>query len=121
MGYKDFTQFTVWQRAFELLKAIYTSTSNFPKEERYGLCSDIRRAANSIVHNIAEGFGRYGNKDKSRFYKFSRGSAYEVISQIYVSNALAYLKKPDSDILISEYKAVILELNKLIKAIENKN
>ena len=120
MRYNDFTQFSVWQRAFQLLKTIYTLTKDFPEEERYGLSSDIRRASNSIVHNIAEGFGRFENKDKSRFYKFSRGSAYEVISLLYVSSALTYLSKPMAEQLILEYKTTIMELDKLIKVVENK-
>ena len=80
----------------------------------------MRRSANSIVHNIAEGFGRYESKDKTRFYKISRGSAYELISQILVSMALEYIKE---EALKNEYielcKRIILELNSLIKTLES--
>ncbi|RLD77420.1 MAG: hypothetical protein DRJ07_14740, partial [Bacteroidetes bacterium] len=91
MAYKDFTQMSVWKKAFELLTKIYRLTKLYPKEERYGMISDIRRSANSVVHNIAEGFGRFESRDKTRFYKISRGSAYEIISQILVSHALEYI------------------------------
>lgn len=71
---------SVWQKTFNLLIKVYELTKSFPKEERYGIISDIRRSANSVVHNIAEGFGRYEKKYKTRFYKISRGSIYEIIS-----------------------------------------
>ena len=73
MGFEDFTQMPVWQLAFKLLVKIYEITKEFPAGERFGLVSDMRRSANSIVHNIAEGFGRYEARDKTRFYKISRG------------------------------------------------
>ena len=69
---------------------VYQITRPFPPEEKFGITSDMRRAANSVVHNLAEGFGRFENKDKSRFYKISRGSAYEIISQTLASYALQY-------------------------------
>ena len=90
MAYKDFTLMPVWQKALKLLVRVYQITRPFPPEEKFGITSDMRRAANSVVHNLAEGFGRFENKDKSRFYKISRGSAYEIISQTLASYALQY-------------------------------
>ena len=95
MSYKDFTEMSVWQKSFDLLIRIYQLTKTFPTEEKFGIISDIRRAANSVVHNVAEGFGRFEKKDKTRFYKISRGSSYEVISQVLVSSALQYFNKKD--------------------------
>ena len=103
MTYKDFTQMSVWQKAFNLLIKVYELTKSFPKEERYGIISDIRRSANSVVHNIAEGFGRYEKKNKTRFYKISRGSSYEIISQTLVSFALKYITQMDKDDLVAGY------------------
>ena len=120
MAYKDFTQMSVWKKAFELLAKIYKLTKLYPKEERYGMTSDIRRSANSVVHNIAEGFGRFENRDKTRFYKISRGSAYEIISQILVSHALEYIKLNDKEELIKVYKKVIDELDMIIKSVESR-
>ena len=121
MGYKDFTEMKVWKKAFELLVMIYSISKKFPNEERFGLTSDIRRSANSVVHNIAEGFGRYEKKDKTRFYKISRGSSYELISQILVSFALTYIKNNEKkENLINDYREIINELDALIKTIENK-
>lgn len=118
MSYKDFTEMSVWQKSFDLLIKIYQSTKTFPTEEKFGIISDIRRAANSVVHNIAEGFGRFERKDKTRFYKISRGSSYEVISQVLVSSALQYLDEKYEKEIISGYKLVIDELDSIIKSVE---
>jgi len=120
MAFKDFTQFTAWQRAFELLTFVYGKSEDFPKDERFGLISDIRRAANSVVHNIAEGFGRYERRDKTRFYKISRGSAYEVVSQALTCKALGFLNETDKDQIVGGYKEVINEIDKLIKTVETR-
>jgi len=69
MAYKDFTEMGVWQKSFNLVLKVYETTKIYPQEEKYGLISDMRRAANSITNNIAEGFGRYERLDKTRFYK----------------------------------------------------
>ena len=119
MAYTDFTRMSIWQKAINLLIDIYTVTSKFPGEEKFGMISDMRRAANSVLHNIAEGYGRFENKDKSRFYKISRGSAYELISQLYASQMLGYLSKDDNDILVAEYMALITEEDLLIKSVES--
>lgn len=120
MGYKDFTEMPVWKSAFNLLLKIYKISKNFPSEEKFVLISDIRRSANSVVHNIAEGFGRFENKDKTRFYKISRGSGFELMSQILVSFELEYIRNKDiKKALIDEIKQIINELNSLIKTIES--
>ena len=72
------------------------------------------------MHNIAEGYGRYENKDKSRFYKISRGSAYELISETLSSLDLSNCKNADANILIEGYKVVISELDPLIKTVESR-
>ena len=69
MAYKNFTEMAVWQKAFKLLLKVYEVTKAYPKEEKYGLVSDIRRAANLVTNNISEGFGRYERLDKTGFYK----------------------------------------------------
>ena len=119
MAYKDFTNLSVWQRGFRLVLLLYEITKAFPDEEKFGLVSDMRRAGNSVIHNIAEGFGRYENKDKSRFYKISRGSSYELISQTLTSHALGFLSDADKKILF-EYKEVINELDLIIKTVESR-
>ena len=119
MAYKDFKQMSVWEKAFNLLVRIYTITKTFPNEEKFGMISDMRRAANSVVHNIAEGFGRFEKHDKTRFYKISRGSCYELISQTLASYELHFIT--DNSVMLeleNGYKDVIKELDSLIKTIE---
>jgi len=120
MLFQSFTNFSVWQKGFKLLTTVYDYSTTMPKQELYVLNSDLRRSANSVVHNIAEGFGRYEARDKSRFYKISRGSAYEAISQIMVCKALEYFEPNEAEKLIQEYREVIIELDKLIKTVEAK-
>jgi four helix bundle protein len=120
MSFKDFTETPVWKLAFALLLDIYKITKEFPSDERFGLVSDMRRSANSIVHNIAEGFGRFEAKDKTRFYKISRGSAYELHSQILVSYELKYIIETSvRDDLIRRCREITNELNPLIKTLES--
>lgn len=116
MSYHDFTSMPVWQKGLLLLVKVYELTRKFPPEEKYGMTSDMRRSANSVVHNVAEGFGRFEKKDKTRFYKISRGSAYEIISQAYASQLLSYLSIEEKDFLLTGYKEIIDELDRLVKS-----
>lgn len=116
--YNDFRDMPVWQKAFKLLLEIYEIIKTFPTEERYALSDDMKRAANSVVHNIAEGYGRFEARDKTRFYKISRGSAFETISQILVAESQNYIDNEKAENLITRYKEVIEELNALIFSLE---
>ena len=120
MAYKDFTEMPVWQSAFNLTLEIYKVTKEFPSDERFGLISDMRRAANSIAHNIAEGFGRFEAKDKTRFYKITRGSAFELMSQLMVSHGLKYLNEDNQNTLVQDCKNIINNLNAMIKTLEQR-
>ena len=114
MAYKDFTEMPVWQKAFSLLLNIYEVTKTYPTEEKYGLVSDMRRAANSVTNNISEGFGRYERLDKTRFYKISRGSCYELINQSMASQALGFLSDNDKNGLIDGCRDVISGLDSML-------
>src|SRR5689334_1417403 len=109
MPLNDFTSMPVWQKALALLVRIYKITQKFPVEEKFGMTSDMRRAANSVLHNLAEGYGRFENRDKTRFYKISRGSAYELISQTLASFVLEYLDEKEKIELVEGYKEIITE------------
>ena len=74
---KSFTDLVVWQKAHQFVVKTYVVTQKFPKEERYGLTSQFRRAAISIAANIAEGFSRRGLRDKCRFLNISQSSLQE--------------------------------------------
>lgn len=118
MKYKDFTEMPVWKTAFELIVKIYEATKQYPAEEKFGLISDMRRSANSVAHNIAEGFGRYEARDKTRFYKISRGSAYEIVSQLLVSDRLGFINNSAMRELVNVYYEVIKDLDSLIFKLE---
>jgi four helix bundle protein len=120
MSYKDFTEMPVWKKAFMLMLQVYKLTEKFPKEEKYGLVQDMRRAANSVTNNISEGYGRYENHDKTRFYKISRGSCFELINQSITSLALGYINNNEKLELDDGYRDVIQSLDSIIKTLENK-
>src|SRR4030095_16595621 len=120
MAFRDFTRMSVWQKAHELLLEIYKLTNKFPDSEKFGMTSDMRRAANSTLHNIAEGYGRFENKDKSRFYKISRGSAYELISQSLASYSLQYVNQEEKENLKWRLVGIIDEIDLIIKSVETR-
>jgi four helix bundle protein len=95
MSSKRFTDLRVWQAAHQVSLEIYRITARFPKEERYGLASLMRRASVSIAANIAEGFGRWSPKDRARFYEVSKSSAEELRHYLILSRDLEFLK-PDA-------------------------
>ena len=82
----------VWQETMQLVKAVYATTTSFPKEESYGLTSQIRRAAISIPTNIAEGAARTGTKEFLRFLSIARGSLSELETQIILAKELNFMK-----------------------------
>lgn len=90
---KNFYDLKVWQDAHRLVVEVYKITKNFPKEEQYGLISQMRRAASSITANIAEGFGRFHYREKIKFYQQARTSATELQDHIFLSQDLEYLTK----------------------------
>ena len=80
-----------WSKAIDLVVDVYKATEGFPKQERYGLTSQIRRAAVSIPANIAEGAGRYSNREFAHFLSNAQGSASELETELIISNRLGYL------------------------------
>ena len=92
----------VWIKALELVIEIYRRTEGFPREERYGLTSQIRRAAVSIPANVAEGAGRQSKKDFARFLSNAQGSASELETELTIAQRLGYLDQSTFDKLIVE-------------------
>lgn len=82
---RDFRQLNVWEEAHKLTLEIYKLTKNFPKEELFGLTSQMRRATVSISSNIAEGCGRGSNKEYANFIQIALGSAYEIDYQLLLA------------------------------------
>jgi len=81
MGIKSYRDLFVWQKAMELVTAVYTITKDFPKEELYGLTAQIRRSAVSVPSNIAEGYGRKSTLEYIRLLQIACGSLYELQTQ----------------------------------------
>lgn len=87
----SFEDLDVWKISFDFAEKVYLVTRNFPKEELYGLTSQFRRASLSISLNIAEGKGRYSNKEFKQFLFIARGSLYESVTLIKMCLSLKYL------------------------------
>jgi four helix bundle protein len=92
-----FEDLRVWQEARAIVSAVYRLTAYFPSEERYGLSSQLRRAAVSTISNIAEGFERGTNKEFIHFLYIAKGSIGEVRSQLYVALDLGYIEKSECE------------------------
>ena len=115
--YESFREMPVWNNALHLSGEVFRMTSGLPRSEDYGLCSQLRRASNSVGANIAEGFGRDGTKEKMQFYRISRGSAYEVIHHLIYGVQVKYFERAKVNILIKEYEKMIFDLNKLLRSL----
>jgi four helix bundle protein len=89
---RNFRDLIVWQKAHEFVLVIYHLTKLFPDDEKFGLTSQIRRAAVSVAANIAEGFARFGKQDKLRFYNIAQGSLEETKYYLILAKDLGYTK-----------------------------
>lgn len=96
---QDFQQLRVWQAAHQQVLHVYRATRSFPEEERYGLTSQIRRAAVSVAANIAEGCGRHSRRDVAQFFQIAMGSASEVQYHVLLAHDLGFLNEGDYAVL----------------------
>jgi four helix bundle protein len=92
-----FEKLDVWQKAVDLADRVYIVTRDFPVDERFGLTSQMRRAAVSIASNISEGSGRSSNKDFAHFVEIAYGSLMELVSQLHVACRQTWIKETDRD------------------------
>jgi four helix bundle protein len=104
----------IWKRSIKLVEEIYAATRNFPKEEMYGLASQVRRAAVSIPSNIAEGFSRASNREYKQFLFISLGSCAEVTTQTIISKNLNFVNAAKVEILLKETE----EISKMIMSLK---
>jgi four helix bundle protein len=108
----------IWNKAMEVAEEVYLLTANFPKEEKFGLISQLRRSAVSIPSNIAEGAGRNTNGEFKNFLGIANGSSYELFTQLLLSIKL----KLGSESLVNPILSKVIELQKmsysLIKSLE---
>ncbi|MGD0800455.1 MAG: four helix bundle protein [Terracidiphilus sp.] len=107
-----FQDLTVWQRAMEMTVCIYGLTKSFPKEEVFGLTSQLRRAAISVASSIAEGRGRMTDGEFRQFLGIAQGSTYEVQTQLLVARNL----KMGDEEMLSKAEALCIEISKMLVA-----
>ena len=92
---ENFTDLRAWKEAHTLVLLIYSITKKYPKEELFGLVSQMRRAVISVTSNTAEGFSRASNKDKNQFYSIAMGSLTELQNQLLASKDIGYISEAD--------------------------
>ena len=116
---QDYRKLRVWQQSHELVLAVYRITAGFPKDELYGLISQIRRAAVSIPANIAEGCARAGDPEFGRFLVIAQGSASELDYHLLLSRDLELLNKSDYEHLSGDLTTVRRMLTTFIKTLKS--
>src|SRR3954463_4296021 len=90
MASRNYRDLIVWQKAMDLVESVYRASRGYPKDEQYGLTSQIRRAAGSIPSNVAQGQGRGGDLEMVRFLRIAYGSLREVETQTLIAQRLGY-------------------------------
>ncbi|MEM6325715.1 MAG: four helix bundle protein [Bacteroidota bacterium] len=118
-GIQSYEDLRVWNGGVTLAEAVYDATRSFPDEERFGLTSQLRRAAVSIPSNLAEGWGRGSRTDYRRFVVIARGSLYEVETQLLLANRFGLLASDTYAELRSQTQALSRQLQALIRALSS--
>ena len=116
---KNFKELHVWQKSHLLTLAVYKISKFFPKEELYGLTSQIRRSAVSLPSNISEGCGRLSDKELAHFLVIASGSASELVYQILLSKDLEYVSEPIHDQLQADLTEIHKMHNAFIKKLKS--
>jgi len=112
-----YRKLSVYQKAMDLVVEIYKLLKKFPLEERYALCDQIRRASISIPSNIAEGMGRFSDKEKIHFLEISNGSLMETMCQLEIAKQLGYLSQEDYQRVEADITEIACMLSSLRKKI----
>ena len=110
MKIHNFKELNVWKKSIDLAILVYDITARFPKEEKFGLVSQIQRAAVSIASNIAEGCGRVSNNELRHFVTISMGSCFEVETQMILASRFGYVE----DERLKEFERLISEVQKML-------
>lgn len=118
---KNFTDLIAWQEGHKLVLMVYNITKTFPKEELFGLVSQMRRCSVSITSNIAEGFSRGSSKEKIQFYNTARGSLTELQNQLLIGKDIEIILNNKFQEVSSQSVKVHKLINGLIKKLKNIN
>ncbi|MFL5448877.1 MAG: four helix bundle protein [Gemmatimonadales bacterium] len=114
----NYRDLAVWKRAHTLALGVYRCTASFPDRERYALAAQLRRAAVSLISNIAEGEGRLGDRELARFLKIARGSVREIECQLLLSRDLGYLPRETWASLDRDSEIISKMLNGLVRSLQ---
>ena len=114
---RNFRKYDIWIDAVTFVTNIYNVTNRFPSHEKYGLSNQLQRASVSIASNIAEGSSRISEKEFAHFLRLSLGSAFEVETQLTISNNVGYLNDEHFQDLITKLFSIERQLNGLISTI----
>ncbi|MFA9389210.1 MAG: four helix bundle protein [Prolixibacteraceae bacterium] len=115
---KTFRDILVWQKAMNFVTQLYKISNAFPKEEQYGLTSQIRRCAVSVPSNIAEGFGRRSSNDFKRFLRIAMGSLFELQTQFEIAKNLNFINQNEFEEGYSDLREIEIMLSSFIKSIK---
>jgi four helix bundle protein len=118
---KNYKELKVWQKSYQLCLKLYGITKVFPREELYGLTSQVRRSAVSVPSNIAEGYGRKTTPEYMRSLHIAYGSNCELETQVLLSRDLGYIKDEDANKVLVEIGEVERMLKALIRSLESKH
>ena len=116
-GIKSYKDLLIWQKGIDIVINLYQLVEDFPKEEIYALSSQLKRASVSIPSNIAEGYGRNSTQSYIHFVSISRGSLFELETQLIIAQKLKFVK---NESLLSELMNQITEESKMINSFLNK-
>ena len=114
----NYKELIVWQKSIELVIQIYKATKSFPKEEVYGLSSQMQRAVVSIPSNIAEGHERNSSKEFVQFLYISRGSLAELETQVIIAEKLGYINQEEKNCILNDCYKIGKMINGLLKSIK---
>ena len=115
---RDFRQLKVWEKAHSLTLDVYRTTASFPREELFGITSQMRRCSASIAANIAEGCGRAGNGDLYRFLNISSGSAVELDYFVLLTRELGFIREESHERLQKQILEVQRMLASLLRSVD---
>lgn len=116
---KTYKELDVWQRAMDLVVVVYQATQHFPAQEKYGLISQMQRAAVSVAANIAEGWGRGTREDYVRFLFISRGSLMELETHLLIAQRLGFLNEAEVMMMAQQIERISMMLSRLIQSLRS--
>lgn len=116
---RNFYNYEIWQKSIAITKEVYMLTLKLPVSEKYGLLSQMRRAAVSISSNIAEGSSRSSDKEFARYLEISIGSSFELETQIIIGKEIGYFDEIDAKTILDNLHALQKQVSRLIQKLNN--